>query len=192
MRAFGSAGEGDDLNALTDKQCEVLDLLIEHKTSKEIARALGISPHTVDQRISLARGRLGVSSRNELAALYRSMRDSEGQSQVDLPAFSAEKNGESVYDRGIYGSPAIDQADGSIHRRERQEDNHPKASVPSVREKKICPTPAEMEHRVGPEVFEGSSAGLWRMAAIVATALLLVVTVLVLFAIFDQLSDLLA
>ena len=36
------------LAGLTAKQREVLDLLIEHKTSKEIARELGISPHTVD------------------------------------------------------------------------------------------------------------------------------------------------
>lgn len=40
---------------LTAKQREVLDLLIQHMTSKEISRQLGISPHTVDQRIMLAR-----------------------------------------------------------------------------------------------------------------------------------------
>lgn len=47
----GSAPESagaDLLDQLTAKQREVLDLLIEHKTSKEISRQLGISPHTVD------------------------------------------------------------------------------------------------------------------------------------------------
>src|SRR6188768_4307779 len=59
------------LAGLTAKQREVLDLLIEHKTSKEIARALGISPHTVDQRIFFAREKLGVTSRGEVAVAYR-------------------------------------------------------------------------------------------------------------------------
>ena len=59
------------LDQLTDKQRKVLDLLIEHKTSKEIARILGISPHTVDQRITLARIKLGLSSRSGIAQEYR-------------------------------------------------------------------------------------------------------------------------
>lgn len=67
-------GNPATLNPLTDltvKQREVLDLLILHKTSKEISRSLGISPHTVDQRINLARGKLGLSSRNQVAQEYR-------------------------------------------------------------------------------------------------------------------------
>src|SRR5687767_15718396 len=72
----GSMGGDDEggaagLAGLTDKQREVLDLLIEHKTSKEIARTLGISPHTVDQRIFFAKEKLGAASRNEAAAAYR-------------------------------------------------------------------------------------------------------------------------
>lgn len=43
------------LQGLTRKQRQVLDLLIEHKTSKEIARRLSISPHTVDQRTQFAK-----------------------------------------------------------------------------------------------------------------------------------------
>jgi DNA-binding CsgD family transcriptional regulator len=56
---------------LTAKQRQVLDLLIQHKTSKEISRDLGISPHTVDQRIMLARAKLGVTTRGEVAQAYR-------------------------------------------------------------------------------------------------------------------------
>lgn len=65
---------------LTDKQREVLDLLIQHKTSKEISRILGISPHTVDQRINLARGKLGLTSRNEVAQEYRRLIETYEQS----------------------------------------------------------------------------------------------------------------
>jgi DNA-binding CsgD family transcriptional regulator len=67
------------LATLTEKQREVLDLLLEHKTSKEIARVLRISPHTVDQRIQFAKDKLGVASRNEVAAAYRRLRQIYGQ-----------------------------------------------------------------------------------------------------------------
>src|SRR5690606_1762496 len=67
------------LAGLTPKQREVLDLLIEHKTSKEIGRELGISPHTVDQRIQFAKEKLGASSRSEVAQLYRRLVEICGQ-----------------------------------------------------------------------------------------------------------------
>ncbi len=60
---------------LTGKQRACLDLLIEHKTSKEIARLLNISKHTVDQRLNLARDTLGAQDRNETAFFYRQLKD---------------------------------------------------------------------------------------------------------------------
>src|SRR3546814_10544321 len=60
--------EDDDLARwlrLTEKQRACLDLLIERKTSKEIARILGISKPTVDQRITAARIILGAANRDE-------------------------------------------------------------------------------------------------------------------------------
>lgn len=62
------------LSSLTAKQREVLDLVLRHQSSKEIARALHISPHTVEQRILAARQKLGVSSRGELARVYSQLR----------------------------------------------------------------------------------------------------------------------
>lgn len=55
---------------LTDKQRACLDLLLERKTSKQIARILGISKPTVDQRITLARKTLGADNRDEAAMTY--------------------------------------------------------------------------------------------------------------------------
>lgn len=55
---------------LTEKQRACLDLLLEHKTSKEIARLLDISKHTVDQRLKAARDALGASDRNDTAFIY--------------------------------------------------------------------------------------------------------------------------
>jgi hypothetical protein len=39
---------------------------------------LGISPHTVDQRIMLARGKLQVSTRSEVALAYRQLLEAKG------------------------------------------------------------------------------------------------------------------
>lgn len=58
------------LHSLTDKQREALDLLVQHKTSKEISRKLGVSRHTIDQRIDTAKKKFGVRSRGELAQAY--------------------------------------------------------------------------------------------------------------------------
>jgi DNA-binding CsgD family transcriptional regulator len=58
------------LASLTDKQREVLNLLLEHKSSKEIARSLRISPYTVDQRITAVRQKLGVATRSDVARAY--------------------------------------------------------------------------------------------------------------------------
>ena len=56
---------------LTAGQRECLDLVDDHATSKEIARQLGISRHTVDARLRAAIQTLGVSSRREAAIIYR-------------------------------------------------------------------------------------------------------------------------
>lgn len=62
-----------DFEKLTAKQREVLHLLSESMTAKEIARELGISPSTVEQRIRSLRGRFGPLSRGELSRLYRDL-----------------------------------------------------------------------------------------------------------------------
>ncbi len=56
---------------LTAGQRACLDLVDDHATSKEIARELGISRHTVDARLRGAIQTLGVSSRREAAIIYR-------------------------------------------------------------------------------------------------------------------------
>ena len=59
------------LDALTDKQREVLTLVSEGLTSKEIARNLGISESAVNQRIETIRQRLGGMPRSQIARLHR-------------------------------------------------------------------------------------------------------------------------
>ena len=54
---------------LSERQLQVLRLVGLHHNSKEIAAMLGISPHTVDQRVRAANRALGVESRWEAARL---------------------------------------------------------------------------------------------------------------------------
>jgi DNA-binding CsgD family transcriptional regulator len=59
------------LDALTAKQREVLAMVAEGLTSKEIARKLGVSESAVNQRIEVVRQRMGGNSRASIARLYR-------------------------------------------------------------------------------------------------------------------------
>lgn len=55
---------------LTTKQRACLDLVLEHQTSKQIARRLGISKQAVDLRLKTARDILGAGNRAETAIRY--------------------------------------------------------------------------------------------------------------------------
>lgn len=57
------------VGALTAGQRECLRLVYKLQTSKQIARTLSISRHTVDQRIALACRKLGVNSRTQAALI---------------------------------------------------------------------------------------------------------------------------
>lgn len=59
----------DRVARLTDGQLDCLRLVDQHLSSKEIAVELGISPHTVDQRVRQALQTLGVSRRSQAARI---------------------------------------------------------------------------------------------------------------------------
>lgn len=164
--------EGFLLARLTAKQREVLDLLIEHKTSKEIARALGISPHTVDQRIQFAKEKLGAVNRNEAAMIYRRLSE--------------------IYEQSTYQDSCI------AHREPEAEESGGTQAGPFRvlrhlgRSQPPQPTPAEADYLVVPELFEGRYGTLIRLGAIVALAVCLVILVLGGLAILAQLSELMA
>jgi DNA-binding CsgD family transcriptional regulator len=58
---------------LTEGQKACLRLVDDHHTSKEIARQLGISPFTVDQRLDAARRKLRAASRKDAAKIFAAM-----------------------------------------------------------------------------------------------------------------------
>ncbi|HET9398553.1 MAG TPA: helix-turn-helix transcriptional regulator [Sphingomicrobium sp.] len=104
MENHSSPTSGTDLETrvarLTKGQLDCLLLVDQHHSSKEIAVRLGISPHTVDQRIRQALQILGVERRQQAARLVA--RNSE------------------PYQRLIHQSPDIeanlplDQSEGAV------------------------------------------------------------------------------
>ena len=77
---------------LSEGQIECLLLVDCHHSSKEIALRLGISPHTVDQRIRGALDKLGVERRGEAARMVA----------ANLP------QSDPAYQRLIHQSPHLD------------------------------------------------------------------------------------
>jgi DNA-binding CsgD family transcriptional regulator len=159
------------LDELTDKQRQVLDLLIEHQTSKEIARRLRISPHTVDQRIQFAKEKLGARTRSEAAVLYRRLVE--------------------TYDPLTYEPSGI-AAEGSMG----NDRKGPQGPLPvtSLRQRfRSRPEDGpEADFRVVPELFDGRYGTLVRTGAIFSIALFLVLIVLGGLAMFQELSSLMA
>lgn len=90
------------LPQLTRKQCEVLALVADNRTSKEIAGLLGISESAVNQRIEIVRARVGGLPRGELARLYRLNFSTDEPSdipiwqKIHLPESVASGNGTGV------------------------------------------------------------------------------------------------
>ncbi|WP_417594552.1 helix-turn-helix transcriptional regulator [Parasphingorhabdus sp.] len=59
-----------NVDRLSDGQRDCLRLVLAHHNSKEIARQLGVSPHTVDQRLRTSMRILNVQSRFEAARKF--------------------------------------------------------------------------------------------------------------------------
>ena len=61
------------VDRLNEGQRDCLRLVLAHHNSKEIARELGVSPHTVDQRLRTAMRILNVQSRFEAAREFAAL-----------------------------------------------------------------------------------------------------------------------
>jgi DNA-binding CsgD family transcriptional regulator len=90
----------DRVARLSDGQRQCLALVDQHLSSKEIALKLGISPHTVDQRVRQSLHILQVEKRGEAARLVAAaMRDGH----------------DPAYQRLIHQPPYIDDAAPPAH-----------------------------------------------------------------------------
>lgn len=70
--------EADMSRLLTDRERDVVELVAEGLTNKEIARQLDISPATVKVHVERIIGKLGVADRTQAAVLVTQMRRSDG------------------------------------------------------------------------------------------------------------------
>ena len=162
---------GNPLADLTEKQKEVLDLLIEHKTSKEISRILGISPHTVDQRIMLARAKLDVATRAEVAQAYRKLLSTYGrsiyeESHVPVPDDSLHSGGQ---ENEAGRTP--DKVSGEVAGGE-------EAGKPAFFGRRKSGILPETYHPVLPEAFDGPFGTLIRLGYIAGITVFLIVAAL--------------
>lgn len=71
-----------NLSRLSDREREVLTLLARSHDAKSIARSLGISVHTVNERLRAARQKLDVSSSREAARILLESQTSTPETQV--------------------------------------------------------------------------------------------------------------
>ncbi|OYW47775.1 MAG: helix-turn-helix transcriptional regulator [Novosphingobium sp. 28-62-57] len=195
------------LAELTPKQREVLDLLIQHKTSKEISRLLGISHHTVDQRIMLARAKLGVATRGEVAQAYRRLIELYEQpvyefSHVGFPplpgAPTLQEETDETPSTAAFAPAALDMSGG------RQPGTQPSATgtheaafAPAATRVSMpgfakAPAPDDIAYyRVLPEMFDGPNGTLWRLGFIGGLTVFMILIVLGGLSMFAQLSSLL-
>lgn len=171
-------GGRDLIDELTQKQREVLDLLIQHKTSKEISRLLGISPHTVDQRITLARAKFKVSTRNEVAQAYSRL----------IAVSDAKATETATYERSIYQNSDVAGSIQVGHELDRDDAEGVASTTAGPASQEAAGVEDEPYHHVLPEVFDGPYGTLLRLGAMSAISILLILVGLGGLSMFAQLS----
>lgn len=81
--ATGEGSMAQNLHALTEKEKETLRLLLSAHDAKSMARHLGLSVHTVNERLRDARRKLSVSSSKEAARMLREAECADPESVGD-------------------------------------------------------------------------------------------------------------
>lgn len=151
---------------LTQKQIDVLELVTKLSTSKEISRVLGISPHTVYQRIESAKRRLGVTTRRELIQAYLSHkrlceRLTYEEFHMAIPLTSMQQSSGGDEDDPVMFVDLAGSESSYL----------------------IEDTPA---NRIVPLQLEGTTGTLYRLSLIVAISALLILVILAIVTIFAQ------
>lgn len=160
------------LALLSDKQRQVLDRLLMHQTSKEIARDLGISPHTVEQRIRLAKEKLGVDRRSDLATEYRRLC--------------------SVCDKIAYEESRIDTLAIPLPLTAGPVERTDLIKTAEQMSQPVLGNGSEKEVTLVPAIFQGRTGVLMKVGAVVAIAAATIIVGIGSLAILEQLSRLLS
>lgn len=157
----------DLLGLLTPAQVEVMDRVLLHKTSKEIARDLGIAPNTVDQRVKAVWRKLGTDDRASTARLYGELKAICGQT--------------------TYGSAVIDQSDFL--------DNFDTQDLPvdpefKVEDSATFPSQSWVDRSKGLEAFDAKFGKFGRVVMIFLCAVLVAIVGLIVTSVAVTLGDL--
>ena len=115
LREFDAMDHPDirPVDRLTKGQADCLRLVAQHLSSKEIALQLGISSHTVDQRIRGALQALGVERRSQAARMLI-----EGDQRSPPPQSQIEPQPNPAYQPLIHQPPYIAEPDNIAHQSE--------------------------------------------------------------------------
>lgn len=159
------------LDALTDKQREVLALVSEGMTSKEIARKLGISESAVNQRIEVIRQRLGGLPRTQIARLYRRM----STVLITIPTSNP------ITGKSIQLQPEVNEE------QQPEPEGAEVSTAPSQASNPFGSHPSTLS-----SVLDGPSRIWWRLAAIVLIATGLLAAAVLCLAVITTLGQLMA
>lgn len=108
------------LESLTPKQIEVLELLVMHRTTKEIARELAIAPNTVDQRINAVREKWGTTNRKDTARRYAQLVELCGKPTYGLSRLDRAGAEEDEVGQDLPADPVFVLSDASAFDRPRE------------------------------------------------------------------------
>jgi DNA-binding CsgD family transcriptional regulator len=104
-----------ELSQLTEGQRDCLRLVYQHMKSKDIARTLGVSPHTVDMRLRTAMKTLSVGSRIEAARLLVQLEAGEAGVDAYQPLIYHTPDVVSPADSATFGSSASSEVGDPSH-----------------------------------------------------------------------------
>lgn len=100
------------LRALSEREKEALRLLAGGHDAKSVARHLGLSVHTVNERLRSARGKLGLTSGRAVA---RRLAEAEAGTETEQPKFLADKQlGDHATVRGMRSVTSSQSRRGSL------------------------------------------------------------------------------
>jgi len=164
----------DAVLALTDKQREVLALLGEGRTGKEIANTLGISESAVTQRIEKIRARFDGVTRQELGRIWREHGDPK------TTWTCKEFTGKSFELLSAQDELQQSEQDGEARKVEFAD-----SALFNVK----APWEETLEPRIVPEVLDGENATMFRWIYAVTAAVGIVVMMLILLAVANALGN---
>jgi DNA-binding CsgD family transcriptional regulator len=155
------------LGRLTPKERDVLDRILDYRTTKDIARDLNVAPNTVDMRLRSAREKLSCDSRKDLARIYGALRQTCGETTCGSSVIAP-------MDQRRVAPPSEAKAAEFVFR-----------DVSAI----TMPAPWDTGPSIElPEVLDKRFGKLWRWVAIPAGALAIALIALALLAIANQLG----